>query len=86
MRRKASDVLARARLGQDVVAEKQAAAGKVTVTLGELVPRYLEARREELRDKTYTEAKRYLERAWLPLHGRAIDGIRRPDIVAAIDR
>ena len=36
MRRKASDILARARLGQDVAAEKRAVAAKRSVVLGDL--------------------------------------------------
>src|SRR5690349_4188705 len=37
MRKQASAVLSKARLGQDVVAERRAAAGKRTETLGKLV-------------------------------------------------
>jgi len=85
MRRKASDVLARARLGQDVVGAKLAAVGKRTITLGEVVPRYLAAREGELRPKSYAETQRYLERAWHPLHDHAIDAITRQNIVAVID-
>jgi hypothetical protein len=45
MRGFASEVLARARLGQDTVAEQRAVAAKAaTPTLGELVPKYLEVR------------------------------------------
>jgi integrase len=85
MRKKASHVLARARLGHDVVGAKLAAAGKCTVTLGEVVPRYLAAREGELRPKSYVETQRYLERAWQPLHEGAIDAITRQTIVAVID-
>src|SRR5262249_42394974 len=63
-RRTAADILARARLGQDVVGEKQASAGREVVTLGMLVPKYLKAREGELRPNSYVEAKRYLERDW----------------------
>lgn len=45
MRRKASDILARARIGQDVAGEKQAARARRTASIGELVPRFLDARR-----------------------------------------
>jgi integrase len=85
MRKKASDVLARARLGQDVVGAKLAAAGKRTITLGEVVPKYLAAREGELRPRSYAETQRYLERAWQPLHEHAIDAITRQNIVAVID-
>src|SRR5690242_11464139 len=39
MRRKASDILARARIGQDVTAVKRAAAGKRTATLADAASR-----------------------------------------------
>ena len=44
-RRMAADILARARLGQDVAGQKRAAAGKQVVTLGSVVSRYLDARK-----------------------------------------
>jgi integrase len=66
-------------------ADAHAAAGKCTITLGEVVPRYLAAREGELRPKSYAETQRYLERAWQPLHEHAIDAITRQNIVAAID-
>ena len=86
MRVLASEVKARARLGQDIIAEKEAAKGKpATTVLGEVVPKYLSAREGELRPKSYTEAKRYLERSWKPLHERAIGAITRADIVGVVD-
>ncbi len=50
-----------------------------------MVPKYLAARKGELRPRTFAEAERYLQRAWLPLHGLAIDAVRRSDIVAVLD-
>ena len=85
MRKKASDIRARARLGQDVVGDRLALADKHTVTLGEVVPRYLAARKGELRRKSYAETQRYLERSWLPLHDYALDTITRQIVVAVID-
>jgi integrase len=84
-RKMAADILARARMGQDVVGDKIALAGKHSITLGEVVPRYLAAREGELRPKSYTEARRYLERAWLPLHKHHIDAITRQNVVAIVD-
>jgi integrase len=66
MRLEASGVLAKARLGMDVVADARVAASKVNVTLGELVPKYLAAREagddsfRKLRDKSLVEIVRYL--------------------------
>jgi integrase len=85
MRLEASTVLAKARLGTDVVAVAKAAAAKNTATLGEIVPRYLSARRDELRSKSFAEATRYLERAWCPLHKFPIDAITRQNVVSVLD-
>jgi integrase len=86
MRVLASEVKARARLGQDIIAEKEAARSKpAATTLGEVVPKYLSARECELRERTYTEAKRYMERSWKSLHDRPIEAITRADIVGVID-
>src|SRR5436190_23309946 len=66
MRLEASGILAKARLGTDVVAVARAAAAKTTATLGDLVPRYLAAREagddgfRKLRDRSLVEVTRYL--------------------------
>jgi integrase len=85
MRRKASDILARARIGQDVAGEKQAARAKKTASMGELVPRFLQARREELRRSTYSEWDRYLSRYWQPLHALCPEAVSRLAIVTQLD-
>jgi integrase len=85
MRKKASDVLSRARIGQDVTAEKRAAAGKVTVTLGNAVSRYLEDREPKLRPRYFTEIKRQLESDWLSLHRQPVDAITRQTVIGVID-
>ena len=85
MRLEASTVLAKARLGTDVVAQARAAAAKSTATLGDVVPRYLSARAGELRASSHTEVTRYLTRAWQPLHAHAIDAITRQNVVGVVD-
>ena len=85
MRLEASAVLAKARLGTDVVALAKAAAAKTSVTLAELVPNYLRARQSELRPKSHAEVTRYLEKAWLPLHPLAIDAVTRHNVVTIVD-
>ena len=85
MRLEASTVLAKARLGTDVVAQARAAAAKSTATLGDVVPRYLSARSGELRASSHTEVTRYLTRAWQPLHAHAIDAITRQNVVGVVD-
>ena len=86
MRVLASEVKARARLGQDLIADKKTAESKsTTVTLGQTIPTYLALRKNELRARSYEEVRRHLEKAWKPLHKRAMDAIPRADIVAVID-
>ncbi len=85
MRLEASTVLAKARLGTDVVAQARAAAAKSTATLGDLVPKYLTAREGELRASSHTEVTRYLTRAWRSLHAHAIDAISRQHVVGVVD-
>jgi integrase len=85
MRLEASRILAKARLGTDVVEEARAAAARPTAMLGVLMPRYLEAHGEAVRAKSFIEAKRYLEQYWRPLHGRSVETITRQDVVGVID-
>ncbi|MFM9850018.1 MAG: tyrosine-type recombinase/integrase [Hyphomicrobiaceae bacterium] len=85
MRLEASKVLAKARLGTDVVQEAKAAAARSPALLGDLVPKYLAALRMEVRPKSHAEARRYLEQYWRPLHGRSIEAVTRQDVVGIID-
>jgi len=85
MRLEASKVLAKARLGTDVAAQKRAASGKVTASLGELVTKYLDERQPKLRPRYFAEIKRQLERDWKPLHGAAVDAITRQNVVDTVD-
>lgn len=50
-----------------------------------LVPPYLEARHSELRPKSYSEVKRYLERSWVRLHATPIDAVMRKNVVSVVD-
>ena len=85
MRRKASDILARARIGQDVAGEKKAAHARKMASIGELVPRFLDARRGELRPSTYSGWDRYLSRYWQPLHVLSPEAASRQAIVTQLD-
>lgn len=84
MRKSASKVLSKARLGQDAVSEKRAAIGK-GVALGDLVPTYLEKREAEMRPRSHAEIKRHLEADWKPLHRYSVDAIKRGDVVRIVD-
>ena len=85
MRKAASRALAKARLGQDAVAEKKAATGKHLMALGDLVSDYLADREPKLRPRYHLEIKRQLEKDWKPLHARDVQAIGRPEVIAVID-
>jgi integrase len=91
-RKEAGDVRAKARLGTDVVADREAAkaaavaeAARQEKTLGKVAKSYLEAREGELRPRSYVEVRRHIEKHFKPLHGRPIEDITRPEIVSVID-
>ena len=85
MRRRASTVLSKARLGQDTVAERQVAADKRRMTVGALVADYLAQREPKLRPRYFAEIKRQLEKDWQPLHGQAVELITRQLVVGVVD-
>ena len=85
MRLEASRVLAKARLGTDTAAVKRAAADKLSATLGQLIPRYLDDRVPKWRHRYHAEVKRQLEKDWKPLHGHAVEGIARQTLVTVVD-
>jgi integrase len=85
-RRKAQDILAKARMGRDVQGEKQAARIKKTSSAGALVTRYLEARRPELRPRTFREVDRHLAMLFADLHVKQIDSLARRDVVEIVDK
>jgi integrase len=98
-RKEAADVRAKARLGIDVLADRQAAieAQARTRSVLQAATEYLEARKGNVRPTYYTEMQRHLvggKRAngkawkaptWKPLHSRDIASIKRGDIVTILD-
>jgi integrase len=85
MRRRASTVLSKARLGQDSVAERQVAADKRRMTVGALVVDYLAQREPKLRPRYFSEIKRQLEKDWQSLHGLGVELITRELVVGVVD-
>lgn len=92
IRELAETVRAKAKLGQDTLAEQQAERAKPRgSTLGKLIPAYLKARKEgrdgekPLRARSLYIQTLYLNKHWEPLHKRAADEIVRKDIVPLID-
>jgi integrase len=85
MRRKASTVLSKARLGQDAVAEKRNAAGRRNAALGSLIATYLTDREPKLRPRYFVEIKRQLERDLKALHPHSVEIIGRQAVIGVID-
>jgi site-specific recombinase XerD len=85
-RRKAQDILARARIGQDVQGEKKAERVKKTSAAGTLIRRYLESRRSELRPRSFREVDRHLALLFSSLHEKQTEAITRRDVVEIVDR
>lgn len=84
-RRKAADVLAKARLGEDVQALKKAGRDKKSITLGDLIPRYLAACEGVMAPSYYAATERYLNDHWQPLHGFVVETVSRRAVVAVLD-
>jgi hypothetical protein len=79
MRRKASDILARARIGQDIAGEAKTARTRKVTTVGDLVDKFLGDRKGALRTNTWTEARRYLHKHYADLHPLPVDEVTRKD-------
>jgi integrase len=74
-------------LGVDPALEKAKRTIEATataLTLAEVVRRYLDAKRGELRHNTYRAARLHLTEHWKPLAGRPIGGIGRTDVAAQL--
>jgi integrase len=96
-RKLALEAKARARLGQDVVAERQQArevakaAKAIRYTFGKAVRDYLQARelgvgyKRPLCRGSFAEVTRHLQRYCRPLHEQELGAIRRADIVQLLD-
>jgi integrase len=73
----AKDLLAKARLGGDPVADKATARARAGETFGALLPRYLERQRARMKPRSYQETERHLTTHAKALHSLPIDGIDR---------
>jgi integrase len=85
MRRKASDVLARARLGQDVSAERKAIHARRVLLFEDLAKVYLAEKRKTMRPNTFDAAQRHLRLHWARFSGWELKDIARRDVVRLID-
>ena len=89
-KKRAGKILSDARVGIDArpaIEERKAkaSAGADAATIGELVPRYLTAVEKRLSPAWLVNVKRYLERSWKPLHGKAAEAVTRAQVVNLLD-
>jgi integrase len=78
---------AQIQLGTDPGAEKAKAretASAITLTLGDVVTRYLDAKRDVLRPSSFKGAERHLNVHWSPLTPRPLAEIKRAEIAARL--
>jgi len=81
----AKKVLGAVALGQDPQAERRERRGKDQHSFRSVADEYLQAKEPNVRQRTFTEAKRYLTGTYLKaLHPLPIDSVTRKDIAARI--
>jgi integrase len=84
-RETAQDLYARVRLGQHPAADKKVSRSEARNTFGRLVSNYLESQKAELRDHSYTEVERYLDRYAKSLHVLPATTVDRKRIAELLD-
>jgi integrase len=84
-RSQAEDLYAKVRLGQHPAADKKMSRSEARHTFGRLVSSYLEAKEHELRDTSYVEVTRYLDRYAKSLHGLPATAVDRKKIADLLD-
>jgi integrase len=85
MRRRAAEILAEARLGNDARAKNIDKCATDAISLGAAVQLYLDARGAEFAPVWLPEVKRYLERYWIGFHGRQLSSIERSELIRELD-
>jgi len=81
----AEDHYADVRRGIDPAVEKKRKRDESRHTFGRLVTNYLESKKTELRDRSYAEVERYLDRQARPLHGLPATAVDRKRIADLLD-
>ena len=84
VRKVASQLHARVKLGQDPAGEKHAAHVRAGETFGALLPQYLARQRDRLRPRAYVEVERHLAVHAKRLHGMPLASIARRDVATAL--
>src|SRR6516164_65295 len=80
----AGNMHAKVRLGGDPALEKQQAIARSSDTLGNLVQKYLDRQRNELRPGSMRAVERYLNKHAAPLHRLPLDSIDRKHIASLL--
>jgi integrase len=78
--------LAQVELGQDPAADKRQTRTETKHTLRSVVAQYLEAKRDAVRPRTYSEVSRYLNKHWSPLHSVPVNAVRRADVALELSK
>ncbi|MEE7463118.1 hypothetical protein MFUR16E_18640 [Methylobacterium fujisawaense] len=84
-RKQARAILAKAQTGSDPQAEKAEARRQASITLGSVTATYLAQAKGRLKPRSYQEVERHLMKAWAPLAGMPLNGIRRADVAARLN-
>jgi integrase len=85
-RKEAKKLLGRAAIGQDPQADRRERRDKDRHTLRSVAAEYLQAKKSELRPRSYVESERYLltGKYFKPLHTLAINAVSRADVSSRI--
>jgi integrase len=79
-RKAATERLARARLGNDPSAEREAEKRRAAITVASQIEGYLKDLEKRIRATGLRESTRYLNKAWAPLHRTPVSGVTRAQV------
>jgi integrase len=84
-RKQARVLLAKAQTGHDPQAEKAEARRQAGITLESVTATYLAQAKDRLKPRSYQEVERHLTKAWAPLAGMSLNGIKRADVAGQLN-
>jgi integrase len=85
IRRKAAEILAEARLGNDRRALNPEQTATAELRMGDVVQLYLDARQPELDVAWHKQVKRFLEQYWASFHSRSLRSLDRGELIRELD-
>jgi integrase len=83
-RRAAKRRLGAVALGHDPVEEAREARRRAALTMGSLLPRFLDRKRTSIRASSFLATERHLLKRWAPLHDEPVHKITRRDVAARL--